>query len=515
MGVPYQSASGEWLPIIQWADNQVLPLQCVLKGVQALFESVNYPQDDVFLEAVGLEDDGLHHALSRLQGVIVGHPSHWSDTYCINIREAVVSAGLVDTPSQVFFVEDAIATVLSGLPDPSDPPLEQNQRTQSLYQCSWRGGTVVISGGASCTEVGLVDLPQPLDALSREDFGLRNLAYGGDALDLDIICQLLIPSERRTTVSQGDRRASRTGWNWRATLPEVANAQWDDLELATMTLPQLAEPDIETRIRLRQHLEASKLGQSLLEAAQYLKLILQNQNQFQLELADQAWKVLRRDLESRVIVPYIQRLNQQLNALLSQLGLSSQGINQVICTGGNASFGTIAKWLRQKFPNATIIQDTYPTNRTQSCSRVAYGLANLCRYPQMLDVARHQYSDYFLLHEIIRIVPETPFPFNGILHLLEEQGINTDVCQSRIKAILEGHLPPGLIPDSSTSAYLSSQPEGQYQELTASPLFIKQTRQIYMLNPQQRDRVQAYLSALTNDKQQSLAEPMIAQLVMP
>ncbi len=518
VGLSHQTTAGTWEPLIQWTEDQVVSLHQILSGVRSLVMWLRDPQDGMHqVEAVGLDNEQLHDCLAILQGVVVGMPTNWSDTYCMNVRECILGAALVESPGQIFFVEEAIAAVLSGLPDPGDPVPEPSRQTQTLYQCQWQGGTVVINSGAVCTEVGMVDMPQPLDALSREDFKLRNLSYGGDALDLDIICQLLLPVERRQPRKSGDRRSARDGWSWQATLPEVANAQWSSLQLDTLDLPQLAEPDTSTRIRLRQHLESSQLGQSLLEAARYLKLILQHQNQYQLDLADQSWRVLRRDLESRVLVPYIQRINQQLNALLSQSGLASQGINQVICTGGNASFNTIAKWLRQKFPNATIIQDTYPTNRPQTCSRVAYGLVNLCRYPQVLDVSRHQYSDYFLLHEMLRAIPEAPLPLDGILHILEERGIHTDVCRSRIEAILEGHLPPGLVPDAATRDHLSraTVDSDAYRDLTAASLFTKQTRQIYMINVRQRDIISNHLAAIMLNKQQALTEPMIVQLVTP
>lgn len=515
-GVPHQTDRGNWRPVIQWSTTQTVSLQEITAAVTGLLRCISHPEAiGLELEAIGLESHDLDVALATLQGIVVGIPTNWPDTYCFNLREAVLSTGLVEEASQIFFVEEAIAAILSGLPDPNEPPPPQNRQVQTLYQCSWEGGTVVISGGAACTEVGVVDLPQPLNALTREDFSLRNLPYGGNALDLDILCQLLLPAERRQPIAPGDRRRSNDGWGWQAALPEVANAQWESLQIEAIDLPQLAEPDIEARLRLRQHLEASRLGQSLLEAARYLKLILQHQNQYQLDLADQSWRVLRRDLESRVLVPYIQRLNQQVNALLSQTGLASQGINQVICTGGNASFSTIAKWLRQKFPNATIIQDTYPSNRPQTCSRVAYGLVNLCRYPQVLDMPRHQYSDYFLLHEILRIMPDAPMPFDGILHLLEEQGINTDVCHPRIAAILEGHLPPGLLPEAAIRGLFSraTLTNEQYQTLASSSLFTKQSRSIYIVNPTQRDRLRQLLSQVVQGKQQSLADPLIAQLV--
>lgn len=128
---------------------------------------------------------------------------------------------------------------------------------------------------------------------------------------------------------------------------------------------------------------------------------------------------------------------------------------------------------------------------------------------------RHQYSDYFLLHEMMRVIPDAPLPLDGILHLLEEQGINVAACQSRIVAILEGHLPPGLLPDMATRELLSrdTRTSRTYQDLAAGSLFTQQTRNIYMVNAAQRDRLQPHLALLMQDKQQSWTEPLIAQLV--
>lgn len=518
-GIPHHTDGG-WQPIVQWSDQDTVPLQQIFAALQALLStirSVSQNLDHPPVGAAGLEPAQFRHGLAHLQGVIIGHPSAGSDTYIMNLREAVLAAQLVSRADQVFFVDEAIATVLSGLPDPSDPPLPTTGQTQALYQCNWQGSTIIISAGASVTELGIVDLPQPLSALSREDFLLRSFAYGGNALDQDIIAQLLCPPERRQTRGAGRSAGTNSGWNWQANSPQLANAQWADLGLEDFDLPRLAEPDPNARIRLQQRLEASVLGQSVLEAARHLKLILQNQPQFHLELADQSWRVMRRDLESRILVPYIQRINQNLNALLSQSGLSSQGISHVVCTGGNVSFSTISRWLRQKFPNATIIQDTYPSNRPPSCSRVAYGLVNLCRYPQVLDTPRHQYSDYFLLQEMLRVMPDQPMPLSGLLHLLEKQGINTEVCQQRILALLEGHLPAGLVPDSAGRSRLSAATldTPTYRTLMAGPLFTRQSGQIYVPNPDACEHMRQHLVMLFAQKRQSLAEPLIAQLVLP
>jgi len=223
-------------------------------------------------------------------------------------------------------------------------------------------------------------------------------------------------------------------------------------------------------------------------------------------------------LDSRIFLPYVQRINRHLNVLLSQQGISAQAIKQVICTGGSASLPAIARWLRQKFPNATIIQDTYASDRPQSCSRVAYGLVNLARYPQVLDITRHQYSDYFLLMELLRVFPAQPLPVSGIMHLLEQRGINTNACQLHILALLEGHLPPGLVPTAADRGLICDRTTDlpTYRALLQTPLFSKTITEsgghMYIPNEGQAVQLRAYLSRLLLDKVQTLDEPLIAQL---
>ncbi|HEY9763069.1 MAG TPA: hypothetical protein V6D07_11130 [Trichocoleus sp.] len=521
LGIPHKEGTGQEEPQVQWSETAQVPLQAVQASVQALLATLlNSGQSPLSVGAVGLEAADLTRALRQLEGVIVSYPANWPDTYSFNLREAILAAGLAQSPSQIYFIEDAIAAVLSGLPDPanqSDAASTQPLRQQTLYACNWSGGTVVISAGATLTELGVVYLPSPLSTLSYENFALYSLAYAGDALDLDIIGHLLHPSERRQ--SRGDfpfglPNPSGGGWGWQTALPELDQTAWANLELDRLEMPRIAEPDLPLRYRLQQRLETSLLGQSVLEAARHLKLILQHQNQFELKLADQRWIVRRKDLENRIVLPYIQRLNGHLNRLMSQVGLSAQGVNQVICTGGTASLPAITRWLRQKFPNATIIQDTYPNNRPPSCSRVAYGLVNLVRYPQILDLTRHQYSDNFLLMELLRTFPDQPMPLNGILHLLEQRGINTQACELHLIALLEGRLPPGLVPTSSDAPplALSSLQSEQVQALNRAPLFTRQNGQIYVPNTEQCQRLLAYLMALLAGKNQQLEDPLLVEL---
>ncbi len=517
-GIPVTEAeTGDSQPQVQWSDQTQLPLQVFLEGLQALLATLSLPDSSPFtVGAVDLETDKLTQALQQLQGVVVSYPANWPDTYTFNLREVVIGAGLIENPEDIYFLEDAIATVLSGFPDPNEPMPEANSQPlqqQTVYACQWTGGTVVLSAGATMTEVGLVNLPGDRTQLSYDDFMLHSMAYAGDAIDLDMVCHLLHPTERRQRRTPNDYDRAQNGWGWQAAMPELDTARWDDLGLDQLDLPRPAEPDLARRQRLQQRLEASLLGQSTLEAVRHLKIILQHQPQFELELADQHWVVRSKELVDRIILPYIQRINGHFNQLLSKAGLSTHSIKQVICTGGSASLPKITHWLRQKFPEAIIIQDTYHSDRPPSCSRVAYGLANLVRYPQVLDLNRHQYSDMFLLLELLRTSPEQPMPLSGLLHLLNERGINTEACELHIAALLEGRLPPGLLSATTQPVLLPSAASDLSQSLAENPLFKRPNNQIYVPNLGQQQRLQAYMEQLLSDKQQDLVDPLLARLI--
>jgi hypothetical protein len=545
IGVPhYSPQTSGWEPVLQWSDQHPLEMSWLHQALQTLLATLSHHRlstpahSALSCAAVGLDAATFQTALRQLAGVVMGYPANWSDTYSFNVREAVLGARLVAHPEQIFFIEDAIATLLSGLrsADGRAVVLPNNlSQKPYLYNTDWQGSTLVISAGASVTEMALVDLPTSLQNLTYQDFTLRSLPYAGKALDQDIICQLLYPTWSRQlrrsgtasdTYTFGSGQTAKSGafvdgWHWQ---PTESNAEmtWASLELENLTLPSAGEPDPLNRQRLQQRLESSPMGQSLLEAARYLKLILQQQDRFNLELGDQQWTVMRRELGSRVLLPYVQRLNRELNALLTQTGVPIQSINQVICTGGTASFGAIARWLRQKLPNATIIQDTYTNNRASSaqenrlptCSRVAYGLATLPLHPQVLDSPRQQYSDYFLLMELLRAFPDQPLTLSQIMQMLERRGINTQACRLHILALLEGHLPPGLVPTEKHAGLLAQQSRQNpdYQMLLAAPLFQKLDSQTYRPNYQQWNHFRSYLSTITASTHQKLSEPLTVGL---
>ncbi|MBE9062184.1 hypothetical protein [cf. Phormidesmis sp. LEGE 11477] len=492
-GIP-DDVSGE--PWMQWSDQMSLPLLSLQTAICDLLRTLS--PSHMSCHAVGLKDTVLRRALANLQSVIIGYPTNWPDTYSFNIREAVLSTKLVARPDQIFFVEDAIAALLSALPMPGVDVSSDNQQP-GLYNCNWSGGTVIVSAGAALTEVAIADLPKDLTQLSYADFTSRSYTYAGDGIDQDIICQLLhlpIQNEAREDESSAQFSAN----------------DWESLKLDQLQLPRPGEADRIIRHRLYQRLNDSSLGRQALAAAQDLKMMLQEDEEVDVQLGDRTWIITRKDLEAKVFAPYIQRIDRLTRALFDQKPLSPQSIKQVICTGGAASLGTISDWLRQKFPNATIIQDTYAGEYSNSCSRVAYGLANLCHYPAVLDTTRHRYNDYFLLLELLRTLPEQPLPAGGIMHLLAQRGVDIPACQAHLLALIEGRLPPGLVPTEGDRPLVSAQTSDieNYRLLAELPLLRKQGGQIYVADFEQGERLRSHLESLLSTKAQSLDKPMTA-----
>jgi hypothetical protein len=470
IGLPYYSSeTGNWEPAIQQS-NHAVPLHWVGKALQALLstlkpnaEKPENVESQVSISAVGLASENLNQALLELAGAIASVPAEWPEAYRFNVREAILGANLVENPEQICFVEEGIASALAQL-------VQAN--------VSWQGDTLIIHAGASTTELGLVEIPENITSLSYSDFACRSFPYAGNFIDQDIICQLLLKDE-----------ASRIAE--RLIAPENSSLE----------LPLPGEPDLATRYRLQQILESSPVGQILLEAAKHVKLNLQHQDSSTLEIDRYRWVLQRQALENLVYSPFIQCLNRELNVLLVRQGVAVESIRQVICTGGTARIDAMREWVRQKLPNATLIQDT-----NQNAS-VALGLVTLPLYPQVLDAPRHQYGDYFLLLELLRSLREQPLSVGKITQLLERRGINTGACQQRILAYLEGYLPPGIVP-SYADALMLTEASRQNAANASAPLFHKQDNQTYCLNAETGDRLRRYFNAVLEPTRQTFEEPL-------
>ena len=526
IAVPYQQERQKWEPMLQLNEFSAGPLIWIIRSLTKLLLTLKSSQTSttpaLIANAVGMNRQTFSEVIKNIAGVICTCPANWTEQYRFNIREAILTSQLVSHPQQIFFVEEAIATLLPELDSVNGQSIQisENQGLQPLKISDYPviGNTLAINIGAISTEMALVDIPANLGELTHKDFMLHSFAYSGKGIEQDIICQLLLPPKSRQPRQTGQddhESANINPWHWQPSIPGLDEMQFSNLGLEALTLPKVAEPDTQARIRLQQCLESSVLGQALLDAALALKLILQHQETFTLEFADQSWVLQRRDLESQVFVPFVRRLNRELNKLLVARGIPTEAINQVIISGGVASVGTINRWLRQKLPNAKIIQDLYLSeNGTPNCSRVALGLAMLPLHPQVLDIPKQQYTDYFLFSELLKLLPERSLSFGEVLHLFERRGINTRICQQRLLAFLEGELPPGLIPATTDHLWLThnSQQNPDYNAMASvssgiSPLFEKQGNLSYRPNSSQVQLLVRYLDNIKSSTVQSLEEP--------
>ncbi|WP_017654713.1 hypothetical protein [Fortiea contorta] len=528
VAIPYKNARQKWEPVLQFNELSAGPLIWVVRSLSKLLSTLKSDRHSttqgLSAAAVGLDEKSFTQVINNIAGVICTCPTGWSEQYRFNVREALLTSKIVTEPQQVYFIEEAIATLLSVL-DGAHGEIVQVREQSGLFPAKTTeqpivGSTLAINIGAIATEMALVDLPSSLLQLTHHDFMLHSFAYAGQAIEQDIICQLLVPPKSRQSRSElpGDSKTITSNpQHWQPSIPGLEQMQWQSLGLEELELPRVGEPDITARIRLQQRLESSLLGQAVLDAALALKLILQHQDTFTLDLADQRWVLQRRDLESQVLVPFVRRLNRELNKLLVARGIPTEAINQAVLTGGVASITTVNRWLKQKLPNAKIIQDSYlGDNGAPNCSRVAYGLAMLPLHPQVLDIPRQQYTDYFLFTELLRLLPDHSVSFNEILQLFEERGINTRTCQQRLLAFLEGELPPGLTPNTQDCTWLTptSQTNADYQAIAAAPLFEKQGSLTYRPHSQQLQSLRTYLHTIQASTQQSLEEPYTVNFVL-
>ncbi|QLE41036.1 hypothetical protein FD723_11625 [Nostoc sp. C052] len=528
VAIPYKSEKQKWEPVLQLNEFSAGPLIWIVRSLSKLLLTLKSEKTSttpsLMAAAVGISEQNFPQIINNIAGVICTCPSSWSEQYRFNVREALLTSKLIQHPQQVFFVEEAIASLLPELDAANGEQVKltdgQSDRPAKTSEQPIIGNTLVINIGANATEMLLVNVPESLVQLTYNDFMLHSFAYAGKGIEQDIICQLLLPPKSRQSRSEtpsdakgelGLRKTTTSNpWQWQPSIPGLDQMRWQTLGLEELELPRVGEPDISARIRLQQRLESSLLGQAVLDAALALKLILQHQDSFTLELADQQWILQRRDLESQVFIPFVRRLNRELNKLLVARGIPTEAINQAILTGGVACVATVNRWLRQKLPSAKIIQDSYlGDNGAPNCSRVAYGLAMLPLHPQILDIPRQKYTDYFLFTELLRLLPDRPLSFGEVIQLFEGRGINTRICQQRLLAFLEGELPSGLIPSVTDSTWLtqSSQENPDYQAIATASLFEKQGSLTYRPNSQQLLSLRRYLNAIKASNQQSLEEP--------
>ena len=231
-----------------------------------------------------------------------------------DLKKALLTAQLIP-PDRLSSLETAIATALAYIPT-SDQPQPQT--------------LLVIEGKRETTTLALLEVPRQTCSLSRQAIALSHFNYGENTYEQAILSQLIYPL-------------------WRSFLP---------LSLSDLT-------------------DTNPLKKSLLAAARLTKLILQEESEFTSSLAGHTWTVSRRDLNKKVIAPYLDNLRQKVNDLLEKQQKSLKDIDQIIFSGN--FFLTIWPYflteIQQEFAGCHLegpSQETF--------SPVILGLGRLCLF---------------------------------------------------------------------------------------------------------------------------------------
>ncbi len=456
LGLPYRGVSA-WQPIIQWTDHQQASLRWLISALKNLLEQIQTRSNHPKLPDIGL-------ILLKLSGVVFGYPSNWSDTYILNVREAILKSGLVGQSEQVMAVEQAIAPILSLIHD--------RKISQDI--------TLLIDAGAVTTSLSLV---KGIDskAIDRSKLHIRSTDYAGISISQDIIVKLFYP-------------------HWQLiTNPNRHLCKFDHL-----SLPEIGDSAPQQRILLQQYLLSSVIGQQMLELADRVKVTFGRdigEDSWNEDLMGQPIVVLRRELENLILQPFIQRLNRELNTILSNAGILGEDVRQVLLLGSTMHIPLLSRWLAQKLPNASI--DPLAT------SILANGLAVSPLYPNIHDVSRQQYSDYFLLQEICRLNLTQSVNPTQLLQQLQIRGINIKACRDRILSILQGDLPDGLFPWQEPEHAVVLEDPTLSNELFAGRLFELETDGTYQPNMLKFQQLRVYLQAIIGNMSQTLNEPLV------
>lgn len=397
-----------------------------------------------------LEQVFFKKALGELQGVIVSFPSAWSDTYHFNLRESILETHLVETPSQIFYLEEAIAGLLG--------------RWQEGKVSS--GWTIIFNGGNYTTEIALVNLPQNWQTLSHDDFSLQTNNYAQRALEQDIFVQFIYPLYAKE-------------------IPTIKSE-----------LPQPGKVEKLKRNQLDEYLQSYPLAHSFIEAARLISLMLREQETVNVTLGNYKCNLKDKYFFETIIEPFLTELATNVQTMLAQKNITPEEIEQVICTGGfSLGIGKyLPKWFGQKFPQAKVMIDT----ESENALRVARGLAYLPLFPQLLDRSRHQYSDYFLLKELLKALPVELFTIEELMQKLVSRGINTRVCRQRILNLLKGEFPPGILKTALPRPKSLVLPQVQ--------------KGYYRVNIALRDYLQQSLSTILSQSLQQMSEPLLVNL---
>jgi hypothetical protein len=288
-----------------------------------------------------------------------------------------------------------------------------------------------LNAGAATVELALVELPSKLEDLTRADFTCHSFAFGGDAFDQDIICQLLAKNET---------------WGM------------------SIDLPRPGHPDLPSRYQLQQRLQGSAFGLQLLERQAH-KSYFATSKSFAFDIAQQHWDVSAKIGKSGFSA-FVQQLNRELNALLSRAGCRRRGLIRRFVQGVWVLGRRSPRWLRTEAaecyshsrPEFEVDRDIFDIHNSAlnavsqstnfsgkkwfSCRRVGEFASLSSNFGCVAAAVQRLFS-------AVGINAGFGCPnseLSGNFAVVGGQGVNTRTCESRILRILEGKLPGGVVP---------------------------------------------------------------------
>lgn len=463
----------QWYPALELPGGSVggqsLLLQDLQQTLQAVLQRI-IPTPDQFVCGENLSDATFRNALQQLAGVVIACPATWGATYRFNLREAILSTRLVETPDQVLCVDSPLAIALAYQ--------AQSQASAEIVVRSQDCTTLALSINTAVTEVAswtesLADA-QFHPHKSRVD----GYNYGVSGLQEDVFYQLLYPQ-------------------W---LPHQ-----DFLTTFDWQFPQVGAPDFPQRDRATLSLTNHAMGSTVLTLARQVLQILYHRPTVAAQLGTHPWHVHQRQLAQMLLPGVTATLNHSINKLLSRQGQTSRQVRQLLWQPqvwqGLAPL--LTSWLQTKFPQARLVAVT---------ARLADGLALLPSFPGSLERHQHQYDDYFLLRELLQAINAETVNLSGVCQNLRRQGLHTKDCRDRIAQFLAGYQPSGWIPDAADPWVApESQTTVEYQALRSQPLFVSNPHHPgqFHCDSRQRRRAIQYLEQICAHSHQELNEPLL------
>ena len=452
-----QDASLE--PKIAWTETQAIAFHWLVQGLTGLLRPLGVArsalpnrlkakQPQFSCGVPGWSVEQFRGVMAQVQGVMGSQPVGASEAFRFNGREAMLRSQVADSPEQVMFLEEAVAGAIARFPEDNQP-----------------GTWLVIQTDVGQTQLAIVSLRDEQWSTATHRF-----AYGAGDVDCDAIAQLFCREpEKRRHFGLGD-------------LP--------------VPVPGKIDPVLRQKWRYR--LLDWGDGCSLLNLAGQLARATEPMG---LALGEYQWTLSPEEWRSRVLMPWLDCLNGELNHLFSRSGYGPATVSEMVTLGSLAQSVGVGDWLRRKVPGVEIVAG----DRHLVARGLARGFSQLERWQNPPS----PYNSLFLLSELLQVAPDGPLSLEQWGTRMERRGSNRRACREQIEGFFRGEFPPGLLPDDSATSPIpaSSRTHPGYEALQEKPLFVRHGDGSYQIYPEMALRWRRYLGPILARSQQRLTDP--------